>query len=466
MSAPDLESFKRGLSGPEFKIWTISSRAVRFSTGSSRTSSKVLLKRGCNDSKLGAPNHGSRVATRRIYRRVGIPSGSTSDGELLRASSSTTHENSSSHGKNKKRGNNSSSKVDLGSLVANSNVHRHSMDGRQRHDRTSREFRVTKEPRVEVVDSDKSGGKSLLRLQVEATRRRLMTSMPQPSTLKKYCAFVDEPSLPANVDVLESYMYSMLDNGRGASINTMKASVRFHHFKNNHPTPTDDNRIPIATRICNKLWKQRRTRSKREPFPLVALKVYAENKSKHESEFIHARNIAMISNCFRGMMRAGEVVKTVRKSFSFEKGDKFRYIKWDLGVTKTDLEGTDSDIPLDEGGADSKICPYKSMENYIKLYREKFGEPGPNDRIFVKENRSHLKTCDVTKIIKAMVWNAGLSVQCSAHSLRAGGATEAAKAGVSIEVIMAIGRWKTNCVLRYIRAVCGAAQKLSTTMGM
>ena len=59
----------------------------------------------------------------------------------------------------------------------------------------------------------------------------------------------------------------------------------------------------------HKLWKQKRKCSKREPFPLVALKVYAENKLKNESEFIHARNIAMITNCSRGMTRAGDVVK-------------------------------------------------------------------------------------------------------------------------------------------------------------
>ncbi|KAL0488065.1 hypothetical protein AKO1_013904 [Acrasis kona] len=471
-----MENIRSGISDNQFEIWSVPSRTFCFNNRSTRGHSKILFKGRRHECHLGASFNRSRMGSRRIFRRVGINTRSTTNGKLLCTTTATHHENNSSHGENQKRRNNCGPKMAVRPMVASTNVHRRGLVRCQPYGGAPRGIGDAQKSGVGQMDCSQSTGSSILRNSVEATRRSLMTASLSKGTLKKYesewnkfcsyCEFNDEQEMPASVDILESYMYFMLAEGRGASVNTMRAAVTYFHNKNNQYSPTNDPRIPIAAKLCLKHWKKNRKRLKRDPFPLVALKIYAKNRPPHTSEFIHSRNIALIANCFRGMMRAGEIVKTVRTSFSFQEDASYRYINWDLGVTKTDLEGVDSEVPLDEGSADSNICPYKSMKYYLEQYCLRFGEPEGNDRIFVKEDGSHMLTKDVTNIIKEMIWNAGLAVQCSAHSLRSGGATEAAKAGVPISVIMAIGRWKTDCVLRYIRAICGAAQNLSASMGM
>jgi len=257
----------------------------------------------------------------------------------------------------------------------------------------------------------------------------------------------------------------MLDNGRGASINIASAAIRFLHNSNGLSSPTDHPEVKASIKECIKHWKKNRNKQKRDPFPLEALKVYSSIKPSDTSKFEHARNIALVSNCFRGMMRGGEIVKCTGESISYE--DNESIIVWDLGVTKTDREGCDSRIPIDKGLENSATCPIASLKNYEKEYSKKFGhgfKKGMN--IFVKENGKSLKTDDVREIVQQMIRFSGRTEKCGAHSLRSGGATQAAKEGLSMAEIQAIGRWKSDCVLRYIHAVVGVGKRLSKLMNL
>ncbi|KAL0485936.1 xerD [Acrasis kona] len=268
--------------------------------------------------------------------------------------------------------------------------------------------------------------------------------------------------LPASPLLIEYYMYHMADSKRGASVKMFLAACRFYHLSNNLANPTDCDSIKLAAKNCNKEWLKTRKVLRRDPFPLIALTHYCAHRPCDTSEFEYRRNIALISNCFRGMMRAGEIVKCCGKSIEYE--DENTVLVWDLGKTKTDKEGVDSRVPIDSV-ADSPACPVSSMIQYEKTFTTQFGQRFTKQKhLFVHENGKPLTTDDVREIVQQMIRFAGRKEVCGAHSLRSGGATLAAKAGLSLEEIMAIGRWKSECVHRYIRALVGVGKKLSTLM--
>ncbi|KAL0490217.1 hypothetical protein AKO1_009651 [Acrasis kona] len=282
---------------------------------------------------------------------------------------------------------------------------------------------------------------------------------------ESFCELNCEHSLPAYSLLVEFYFYSMLDNGRGASINMASSAIKYVHNSNSISSPTDHPEVKQSTKECQKHWKKNRKRLKRDPFPLEALKIYSSCRPSDTSEFEFLQNIALVANCFRGMMRGGEIVKCTGECITFE--DDNSVVVWDLGVTKTDREGCDSRVPIDKGLDNSPTCPITSIKNYEKLYIKKFKHGFKKSKnIFVNEDGSPLKTDDVREIVQQMIRFAGRTEKCGAHSLRSGGATQAAKEGLSLPEIKAIGRWKSECVLRYIHAVVGVGKRLSKLMNL
>lgn len=79
----------------------------------------------------------------------------------------------------------------------------------------------------------------------------------------------------------------------------------------------------------------------------------------------------------------------------------------------------------------------------------------------------YISISGVASVVKEVAQNAGVRGQISGQSLGIGGATAALSAGLSMATtIVGIGEWRSDSVLRYIRAVGAAKIGVSQEMGV
>jgi hypothetical protein len=111
-------------------------------------------------------------------------------------------------------------------------------------------------------------------------------------------------------------------------------------------------------------------------------------------------------------------------------------------------------------------CPTSSC----KLLRQSFAQRrlAPTDLVFPVRRRGRLiadqqaSIAHLRKLIKSSVSSIGLdATQFSAHSLRAGGATDLFAAGVPFATIQKMGRWVSAAAVLYYRSV----EDVWTTVG-
>ena len=78
---------------------------------------------------------------------------------------------------------------------------------------------------------------------------------------------------------------------------------------------------------------------------------------------------------------------------------------------------------------------------------------GPQDGpLFLWPNGAPLTRGQLVDGLRAALDKAGVeSERFGEHSLQIGAATEAARLGASTAVIQALGRWRSNCYMRYVR---------------
>ncbi len=92
-----------------------------------------------------------------------------------------------------------------------------------------------------------------------------------------------------------------------------------------------------------------------------------------------------------------------------------------------------------------EVCPVLAVTQYLAL------RSGANGPLFIHLNGALLTALQVSVVLKKAVSSIALNQSnFNTHSFRIGAATSAA-AGIPIEEIMTMGRWKTKCVMSYIR---------------
>jgi hypothetical protein len=97
-----------------------------------------------------------------------------------------------------------------------------------------------------------------------------------------------------------------------------------------------------------------------------------------------------------------------------------------------DIDGTDSVVPIEASTSTNKLCPISTMQHYKEAYLRNFGKKHKSKKLYwVKSDSSALKSQDITKIVSEIITFAVRTEFCSGHSFSIGGATAAAKAGLS-----------------------------------
>lgn len=159
-----------------------------------------------------------------------------------------------------------------------------------------------------------------------------------------------------------------------------------------------------------------------------------------------ARDRALLTLGFAGALRRNELVSLEVRDLSFV-GEGLEVL---LRRSKNDQEGEGVTVGIPMG-SDVQTCPVRSVTTWLEVSGITSGA------VFRSADRSvgltAIDSRTVARVIKATAEAAGLDAsEYSGHSLRAGLATTAAKAGKPEHVIQKHGRWKTRDLLdRYVR---------------
>ena len=99
------------------------------------------------------------------------------------------------------------------------------------------------------------------------------------------------------------------------------------------------------------------------------------------------------------------------------------------------------------GCSESPVCSYCWMQHYLHIRRAP-----PNSPLFIYPSGAPLTHTSLTQAMRQFLAAAGLpNPSVTPHSLRAGAATDAHRAGAPDSAVQQLGRWSSNAYLIYLR---------------
>lgn len=250
--------------------------------------------------------------------------------------------------------------------------------------------------------------------------------------------------LPANPETVANYLVWMADHDK--KITTIKralVAISQAHKRSGHESPTNRGKVQETMKgIIRSIGSEK---NRKTPVLVEDLQQLVETQSKEK--LVGIRNRALLLMGFAGAFRRSELVGLDVKDVRFVKSGLEIIIR----QSKTDQEkrGQKIGIPF---GKNESTCPVRALKAWLQASSIKDGAIFRACSTKGKLGK-RLSGIDVARILKKAALNCGLDPALYAgHSLRAGLATSAAKAGKAEHVIMKQTRHRSVAQLReYIR---------------
>lgn len=305
---------------------------------------------------------------------------------------------------------------------------------------TERDTAVSERTRARIADA------------VAANTRRAYTR--QWAAFAAWCAEHDRSALPATAETLAEYTGHLADTGKAPStVEQALATIRTAHRSAGHLGQPDTRAARLVLRSHRRQRAAAGHRAKKAPpVTIEALRAMVDTCDPATLRGLRDRVVLVLGLALMG--RRSELVALdlddVRET------PEGLEILIRASKTDQDAEGVEVAIPF---GQHADTCPVRLM----RAWRAALAERGiTTGRLLRSVNRHghpgvRISTDAVEDIVRESAQAAGLdhAEDYSAHSLRAGGATSAYKAGAPVSVIAAHGRWAEGSpvVLGYVRAV-------------
>jgi integrase len=276
-----------------------------------------------------------------------------------------------------------------------------------------------------------------VRPQASATARAYASDW---SAFTAWCSAHGLASLPADEPTIATYVSALADAGKKHStVSRAYAAIRAKHAADGSPIPT----LPAVTNVLNSIARELGTAPKAKT-PIMAEQLRAIARSSGDS-VIAIRDRAMLLLGFSAALRRSELV-------ALDVSD-VRATSDGLEVTirrsKTDQTGAGRLVGVPHGSKGA--CPVRALQEWLNVSGI---VDGPIFRVTKWGNVTAERLSDraVARAVQAAAEQAGLEGDFGGHSLRAGLATSAAKAGKGEAAIMAqTGHKSSAMVRRYIR---------------
>lgn len=263
------------------------------------------------------------------------------------------------------------------------------------------------------------------------------------------------PLLPTTENILIYFAVFLAKTVNTDTIKVYLAAVRHMHLVNGYDLPIAKfQRLHYILRGIKRV-KGIPTRT-RLPITLDHLKLFhrilhSRALPSHDETMIWAA----ISIAFFGFLRIGEMTcpgpfssatHLSRSDVSFRKTkDNATFLNLRLKASKTDPFRSSTTITI--GGTSGIYCPVRALQTY--LLRTSTDHAGP---LFCYSNGTALTRSQFTKELRALLAQGGYNTaHYAGHSFRIGAATTAASRGLPHWLIQTLGRWSSDCYLRYIR---------------
>ncbi|QSI78780.1 site-specific integrase [Niveibacterium microcysteis] len=249
-------------------------------------------------------------------------------------------------------------------------------------------------------------------------------------------------TVPASGSVVANYIAEFAGWHTIATIQRRLNAIRHAHAELGLPSPTDSAEVRAALRGAKRRFGSAQRQA--EPVTRTLLSRIIKTMARTPLDY---RDRALLLLGFAGAFRRSELealcVADLKRT---PEGILIR-----LKRSKTDQEQIGRSIPVPATGG--SLCPVRALESWLKLAKI---DAGPVFRRLARSGRvreQRLSAAYISEIVKQRVSSVGEDPdKYSAHSLRAGLVTEAARAGVPSWKIRQITGHRSDAMLsRYIR---------------
>ena len=178
---------------------------------------------------------------------------------------------------------------------------------------------------------------------------------------------------------------------------------------------------------------------------------------------------ALITTMFLGFLRVSEALSLTMADISFDN----HTVTLQLLQSKTDQFRNGQQVPITQ--SENQCCAFRALRRYVKsgqLCAQPLTAPLFQSIIHSKGqwrlSGSPMSYNSVRQSLRTALTNIGLNPdRFGTHSLRAGGATAAAIAGVPDELIQLQGRWRTqSSMTRYVQRPQDKRLAVSQALGL
>ncbi len=254
-----------------------------------------------------------------------------------------------------------------------------------------------------------------------------------------------------------------------STIKSYMCGIRFHCFKRGYST------LWAATGLVRLEAILRAIKRSQVPVPVKRQPITAEVLGRicavlDKGVLCAYSNMLMKAVCtmaFFAFLRCGEFtcdkfdpnVNLTRGSVSFiNKGNSYLLT---LKASKTDpfRKG----VTLSVSRVNKAFCPVKALDRYLGASR-KWGSQ-EKQPLFITVEGLPLSRSYFLRHLRIVLGAAGLDKeQFSGHSFRIGAATSASRAGIPDHLIQTLGRWSSDCYVRYIRVPLESIARAQCTL--
>ena len=233
-------------------------------------------------------------------------------------------------------------------------------------------------------------------------------------------------------------------NGKFGKIEQAFYGVNWLHKVLGLPNPCDSPLVRNVKEAAKRILKKPKVKKcPIRPHHLESL----VNQFADTENLLSIRILAIALLSYAGFLRYDEVSRVKRNNIHFEK----TYLKLFLESSKTDQEGDGDTVYIARTGRST--CPFNMLRKYLRIAGIESSDSNYIFRPSVRTKAGH-RLKNVSKPISystardtvmAAVESIGLDRNLfGLHSFRRGGATEAAKRGVSDRLFKKHGRWSTD----------------------
>jgi len=127
----------------------------------------------------------------------------------------------------------------------------------------------------------------------------------------------------------------------------------------------------------------------------------------------------------------------------------FSSLEFFCRASKTDTFRRSVTIVVAAAAPGTPMCPVAIVARYLQASNDFAG----NEPLFRIHDGSYLTRVRVDTMIKDLARRSGFDItnaRWTTHSMRAGGATSLSFLGIPAHVIQLLGRWKSDCYIRYL----------------